>query len=95
MNHKRHNPTKKADSDIMGSWSGGTLPAKKRLSPVPDEVKRTPSKKPKDYCIKLKGVHIYPVGYGRHITFNEAWKVVRVKRRCMRCGKKEDWWIEL
>lgn len=90
MNHKRHSPTNKADSDIMGSWSGGTLPAKKRISPVPDEVKPVPSKKPKDYCIKLKGPHCYAVGMLKYLLWDGSGWVVR---RCSGCGKKNYWLI--
>ncbi len=94
MHHKRHKPGTKAESDVKGSWSRGTLSLKKALSPTPDEAKPTPSKKPKDYCIKLKGPHLYPSGTLTVLSWLPAGSFTgSVERRCSGCGKKDDWFI--
>jgi hypothetical protein len=94
MHHKRHKPGTKTDSDVMGSWSPGTLSLKKALSPLPDEAKPTPSKKPKGYCIKLKGPHLYASGRLKVLSWLPTGSFTGwVEQRCSGCGKKEDWLI--
>jgi hypothetical protein len=93
MNHKRHKSTKKADSDLLGGWASGTLQAKKRVSPVPDDVKPIPSKKPKNYCIKRKGPHIFSVGRAKiSLSYPDHHRLIMVERRCI-CGKKDLWFF--
>ncbi len=67
---------------------------KKTRIPTPDGTKPTPSKKPKDYCIKLKGPHLYPSGKLTILSWLPAGSFTgSVERRCSGCGKKDDWLV--
>ena len=88
MHHKRHKPGTKAESDVKGSWSRGTLSLKKALSPTPDEAKPAPNKQPQHDCLTGKGPHLYPSGKLTVLSWEPAGSFTGlVERRCSGCGK--------
>jgi len=67
---------------------------KKSPAPASDDTKTAPSKKPKDYCIKLKGPHLYPSGQLTVLSWLPAGSFTGlVERRCSGCGKNNHWFI--
>jgi len=67
---------------------------KKSPAPASDDTKTAPSKKPKDYCIKLKGPHLYPSGKLTVLSWLPAGSFTGcVEQRCSGCGKENDRFI--